>query len=554
LRPAGDEAENGAVIHREVYDYIVIGAGSAGCAAAGRLSEDPDVRVAVVEAGPPSVGRLFEVPALFARQLKSAYDWDFQTEPEPALRGRRSYLPRGRVVGGTSAMNTMLYVRGNAADYDAWAADNAPGWGYEDVLPFFLRSEDNERGRSEFHGTGGPLAVSDARSVHPLLRAWVVAAEQAGFPATDDFNGREQEGVGIYQVTQRDGLRCSSARAFLEPAHVRGNLELLHSTLALRIVWDGERAVGVEVDRAGEVRTIYADAEVILSAGAYQSPHLLLLSGVGPADELHAAGIEVIADLPWVGRNLQDHAGSMLALPTTTEHPLLGGDTSAEEERLYRDGDGPMTWTEVGGFVRSRPELEAPDLQFHAALGLSLDEGLGPSGRSGISFGPYVARPASRGWVRLRTPEPYSKPRIQHNFLVEESDRTALRDGLRLALEIARQPALREHLTDLSKAQSEGLMPGSDSDQAIDEFVQRSAFAFYHPCGTCAIGDVVDPMLRVRGVDGLRVADASVMPRLITGNTNAPAIMIGERAAHAISTGSLHASAERDSRARSGAV
>jgi choline dehydrogenase-like flavoprotein len=526
---------------REVYDYIVVGAGSAGCAVAGRLSEDRALRVVVIEAGPPSAGRLFEVPALFARQLKSAYDWDFHTEPEPALGGRRNYLPRGRVVGGTSAMNTMLYVRGNAADYDAWAAGGAQAWGYEDVLPFFLRSEDNERGESEFHGTGGPLAVSDARSVHPLLQAWVAAAEQAGYPPNEDFNGREQEGVGIYQVTQRDGLRCSSARAFLEPAFSRGNLELLHSTLALRIVWDGARAIGVEVDRAGEVRTIYADAEIILSAGAYQSPHLLLLSGVGPADELRAAGIKPIADLPHVGRNLQDHAGSMLALPTTTPHPLLGGDTSAEEARLYTQGDGPMTWTEAGGFMRSTPQLAAPDLQFHAALGLSLDEGLGPSGRSGISFGPYVARPASRGWVRLRTPEPYSKPRIQHNFLTEESDRTALRDGIRLALGIARQPALREHLADLSLAESEGLIPSSDTDEAIDEFVRRTAFAFYHPCGTCAIGDVIDPMLRVRGVDGLRVADTSVMPRMITGNTNAPAIMIGERAAHVIATGSLHA-------------
>jgi choline dehydrogenase-like flavoprotein len=531
--------------HRELYDYIVIGAGSAGCAAAGRLSEDPHVRVAVIEAGPPSAGRLFEAPALFARQLKSAYDWDFQTEPEPALGGRRNYLPRGRVVGGTSAMNTMLYVRGNAADYDAWAADDAPGWGYEDVLPFFLRSEDNERGESEFHRSGGPLAVSDARSVHPLLLAWVAAAEQLGLPSNDDFNGHEQEGVGIYQLTQRDGLRCSSARAFLEPALSRGNLKLLHSTLALRLVWDGVRAIGVEVDSAGEVRTIYADAEIIVCAGAYQSPHLLLLSGVGPADELRGAGIELVADVPDVGRNLQDHVGSMLALATTTQHPLLGGDTSAEEERLYRGGDGPLTWTEVGGFVRSLPHLTAPDLQFHAALGLSVDEGLGPSGRSGISFGPYVARPASRGWVRLRTPEPYSKPRIQHNFLTEESDRIGTRDGLRLALEIARQPALREHLTDLSLAQSDGLLPDSDTDDAIDEFVRRTAFAFYHPSGTCAIGAVVDPLLQVRGINGLRVADASVMPRLVTGNTNAPAIMIGERVAHLIATGSLHASAER---------
>ncbi len=521
---------------REVYDYIVVGAGSAGCAVAGRLSEDPDLQVAVIEAGPPSAGRLFEVPALFARQLKSAYDWDLQTEPEAALGWRRNYLPRGRVVGGTSAMNTMLYVRGNRADYDAWAADGATGWGYDDVLPFFVRSEDNERGASAFHGAGGPLSVSDARSVHPLLQAWVGAALESGYPDNDDFNGPEQEGVGIYQVTQRNGLRCSSAKAFLEPARSRENLTLLDSTLALRLVWDGDRASGIMVDRAGEQRTIYANAEIILSAGAYLSPQLLLLSGVGPADELREAGIKPIADLPEVGRNLQDHAGSMLALPSKTEHPMLGGDTSAEEARLYQDGDGPMTWAEAGGFIRSRPELEAPDLQFHAALGLSLDEGLGPSRRSGLSFGPYVARPASRGWVRLRTPEPYSKPRIQHNFLREASDRVALRDGIRLALEMARKPALSAHLLDLSLAASEGLIPASDSDAAIDEFITRTTFAFYHPCGTCAIGEVTDPLLRVKGVSGLRVADASVMPRMITGNTNAPAIMIGERAAHLITS------------------
>jgi choline dehydrogenase len=525
------------VERRESYDYVVAGAGSAGCAVAARLSEDPGVSVAVIEAGPPSNSRLFEVPGLFSRQMKSFYDWDFESEPEPALGGRRTYLPRGRVLGGTSAMNTMLYVRGNRADYDAWAELGAEGWGYEDVLPFFRRSEDNERGADAFHGVGGPLSVSDARSVHPLLQAWVSAAQQAGFPANDDFNGQEQEGVGVYQVTQRNGLRCSSAVAFLGPASSRPNLTIIDSTLALRIVWDGSRAVGLEVDHNGRVRTIGIDRELVLSAGAYQSPHLLLLSGVGPADELRASGLEVVADVPGVGANLQDHAGSMLAYPTRTPHPLMSGDTSAQEARLRDSGDGPLTWTEAGGFVRSLPQLGAPDLQFHAALGLSFDEGLGPSSECGLSFGPYVARPASRGWVKLRTPEPYSKPRIQHNFLVEPEDRAELRDGLRIGLEIARQPALAEHLLDPATARSRGLLPASESDADLDQFLARTAFAFYHPCGTCAIGDVTDPQLRVHGVEGVRVADASVMPRLITGNTNAPAIMIGERAADLIATG-----------------
>jgi len=523
---------------RESYDYIVIGAGSAGCAVAGRLAEDQSCRVGLIEAGPPSKGRLFEVPGLYPRQLKSLYDWDLHTEPELQLGGRRNYLPRGRVVGGTSAMNSMLYVRGNRADYDGWKVE---GWSYDEVLPFFRLSEDNERGESAFHGVGGPLRVSDARSIHPLLYAWVDAAVEAGHSLNPDFNGAVQEGVGIYQVTQRDGLRCSSARAFLDPVAGQDNLQILDSTLALRLVFEGTHAVGVEVDRGGAVRTIYASEEIIVSAGAYQSPHLLLLSGVGPADDLREAGIAIVADLPEVGRNLQDHCGSLLALPTTTDHLLLGGDTSAAEEELYATGYSPLTWVEGGAFVRSRPELEAPDLQFHATLGLTVDEGLGVTSRAGLSFGPYRGRPASRGWVKLRTPEPYSKPRILHNFLEEESDRVVLRDGLRLALEIAEQPALRQHLVGLDAARSEGLIPRSDGDADLDEFIERTAFAFYHPCGTCAIGTVTDPTLRVHGVEGLRVADASVIPNEITGNTNAPSIMIGERAADMIRTGATSA-------------
>jgi choline dehydrogenase len=515
---------------QESYDYVVIGAGSAGCAVAGRLSEDSACTVAVIEAGPPSTSRLFDIPALFSRQLKSFYDWDFETDPEPQLNGRRKYLPRGRVVGGTSAMNTMLYVRGNRADYDGWAQLGATGWSYDDVLPAFTTSEDNERGADEFHGAGGPLAVSDARSVHPLLSAWVNAAEQAGHPATPDFNGAVQEGVGVYQVTQRNGLRCSSARAFLQPVLGRPNLTLVHSTLALRIVFDHGRAVGVEVDHDGETRTIHVNGELILSAGAYQSPHLLLLSGVGPGAELADFGIDPVLDLPGVGRDLQDHAGSLLAYSSTDNHVHRGSTASLEEE-LRNSGYGPMTWTEVGGFIRSRSEEPAPDLQFHAALGLSIDEGLHPATESGISFGPYVARPASRGVVSLRTAEPYSKPRIQHNFLSEESDRVRMRDGVRIAMEIARQPALVEHLADPAGDAQRGLVPIDDSDQAIDEYIRRTTFAFWHPCGTCAIGTVTDPELRVHGLDNVRVADASVMPRLITGNTNAPSIMIGERAA-----------------------
>lgn len=521
----------------EQYDYVIVGAGSAGCAIAGRLSEDPAARVAVIEAGPPAKGRLFEIPALFSQQLKTTFDWDFQTEPEARLGRRRIYLPRGRAVGGTSSMNTQLYVRGHRHDYDSWAAAGCTGWSYEDVLPFFKRSEDNERGEDEFHGTGGPLSVSDLRSVHPLLEAWIEAAQDAGHRPNTDFNGAEQEGVGRYQATQRRGLRCSSAVAFLEPALPRPNLTLLHSTQALDITFQDGRATSVRVDHDGDVRSIGVGTELILSAGAYLSPQLLLRSGVGPAEELAADGIRPVHDLPGVGRGLQDHAGCFLSFPTSTP-PLPSRDTTADEERLRSQGDGPMAWGEVGGFIRSSPDVAVPDIQLHAALGIVRDEGLTASDEHGLAFGPYVARPQSRGSVRLRHSTPYAKPRIVHDYLAEPDDLVRLRRGVRLAMDIARQPRLGGMLdADLRQAAEAGLAPRSDRDADIDEYIERAAFSFYHPSGTCAMGAVVDPELRVLGLDNVRVADTSIMPSLVTGNTNAPAIMIGERAADFIRAG-----------------
>ncbi len=515
----------------ESYDYVVVGAGSAGCAIGGRLSEDPSVSVAVIEAGPPAVGRLFEIPALFSQQLKTTFDWDFATEPEPALGGRRAYLPRGRAVGGTSSMNTMLYVRGHRHDYDTWAALGNDGWAYEDVLPYFRRSEDNQRFEDDYHATGGPLTVSDPPSVHPLLDAWVQAAQDAGHRPNADFNGAEQEGIGRYQVTQRRGLRCSSAVAFLEPAVGRPNLTVLSSTLALRIRFDGDRAAGLLVDHVGATREIGIDGELIVSAGAYMSPHLLLQSGVGPADELTAAGIACVHDLPDVGRNLQDHAGCFLSFTSSTP-PLLGSDTSVEEQQLRDEGTGPMAWCEVGGFVRSSEDVTVPDIQLHAALGIVRDEGLAAPLDHGIAWGPYVARPASRGSVRLRHSTPYAKPRITHGYLSDDDDRVRLRHGVRIAMDIARQTAIAGQLEiNLDDAAAAGLAPRSDTDAAIDEYISAVAFSFYHPSGSCMMGPVVDPRLRVHGLDNVRVADTSIMPTLVTGNTNAPAIMIGERAA-----------------------
>jgi choline dehydrogenase len=519
------------------FDYIVIGAGSAGCAVAARLSEESSVRVALVEAGPPDSHRVFEIPALFGQQQKSAFDWDLETEPEPALGGRRTYLPRGRVLGGTSSMNTMVYTRGNAADYDEWAASGCEGWSYEEVLPFFRRSEDNERGESRYHGIGGPLAVSDARSVPPLLQAWVEAARETGHPRNNDFNGPTQDGVGLYQMTQRNGMRCSSATAFIAPAHERENLRVLTSTQALRIIWSGKRAAAVEVDYEGVKRELRAAREIVLSAGAYLSPQLLMLSGVGPADHLRAVGIEPLVNNPQVGANLQDHPGCFLSyLAQRSDGTAV--DTPANEERLRRHGDGPLTWTEAGLFARTRGDLEAPDLQFHAAMGVFADEGLADSAEAALSFGPYVTRPRSRGRVWLRSRLPHAKPRILHNYLDHRDDLRDLREGVRMAMRIAAQPALVSELQDARRSSEAGLIPRSDSDGDIDDFMRRTVFSFFHPCGTCAMGSVVDSELRVRGVESVRVADVSVMPTLIRGNTNAPAIMIGERLADQMTAGS----------------
>jgi choline dehydrogenase len=534
----------------ERYDYVIVGAGSAGCAAAAALSQDPDVTVAVIEAGPPARGRLFEIPRLFGLQLKTTFDWDFQTEPEQALGGRRCYLPRGRVLGGTSSMNTQLYVRGSKADYDSWRDElGVTGWGYEDVLPVFRRQEDNERGEDEYHGIGGPLRVSDARSVDPLLLAWIEAALEAGHAPNPDFNGAYQEGVGVYQLTQRDGLRWSSAKAFLDPAAGRSNVTVHPLTQALGIRWDGTRAVGLDVDSASEVRTIGIERELIICAGAYLSPHLLLLSGVGPADELRALGIRPVVDLPDVGRNLTDHPGCFISLTSRNPEPPKVG-TSADEELLRREGRGPMTWTEVGAFLKSAPDLATPDLQFHAALGLVKEEGLSAGLDPGIGFGPYVCKTVATGSVQLRSAVPYAKPRIRHNYLTDPSDHDLLRTGVRMAMHIARQPALRDHVEDLDSAARAGLAPISDTDKAIDEFIRANAFSFYHPAGSCALGKVVDHELRVEALANVRVADASVIPTGMRGNLNAPAIMIGERVGDFIRGTSTAVAAGADSRHR----
>jgi choline dehydrogenase len=507
---------------------VIVGAGSAGCVLANRLSEDGDATVAVLEAGGPDAAQEIHTPAAFPATLKSGLDWDLLGEEEPGLGGKRLYIPRGRVLGGSSSINAMIYIRGNAADYDGWRAMGCEGWGYEDVLPYFKRAEDNERGEDRYHGVGGPLSVSESRSMHPLVDTMLEAARDAGHELNPDFNGARQEGVGRFQLTQREGLRCSCATAYLHPAEGRPNLDVVTGALATRVLFEGERAVGVEVSRSGQLQELRAEREVVLSAGTYQSPVLLMLSGIGPAAELEPLQIEVREDLP-VGENLQDHCMAQLNY-LTDEESLFTAVTPENIALLESEGRGALTSNipEAGGFFRTRPGLDAPDLEFHFAPSMFFDQGLSAPADHGYCFGPVVIKPTGRGWVKLRAPLPDSKPRILCNFLTAEEDRQSMLAGMRMALEIAEQPAL--------KAVERGpfTVPASDSEEDLWDFIHRAAQTVYHPASTCAMGSVVDSELRVLGVDGLRVVDASVMPTITRGNINAPTIMIAEKAADLI--------------------
>jgi choline dehydrogenase len=512
------------------FDYVIVGAGSAGCVLAARLSEDPDVSVCLVEAGPPDEKENIHVPAAFGSLLKTDVDWDYATAPEEGCNGRMMYLPRGKTLGGSSSINAMVYIRGNRLDYDSWGS---PGWGYDDLLPYFKRSEDNERGESEFHGVGGPLTVSEGRSENPMAAAWVDAAVEAGLERNEDFNGAAQDGVGAYQVTQRDGKRCSTAVAFLHPAMERPNLHVETGLQVHRILFEGTRAVGIAGWRGGAALELRAEREVVLSAGAYNSPQLLMLSGVGPAEHLTMRLIDVLVDLPEVGQNLQDHIQSGVIFTTDAPESLILGAEPAYQLEFAEHGRGPLSSNvaETGGFWRSDASLPAPDVQFHCAPVMFVDEGLGDPTAHGMSFGGCLLAPRSRGSVTLRSNDPTAKPWIRHNFYGDPDDVRVMFESLAMTLEIAGRPALERYCRDPFIA------PPSSSEADLRAHMARNSQTLYHPVGTCAIGSVVDAELRVRGTENLRVIDASVMPIVPRGNTNAPTIVIAERAADVLRGG-----------------
>lgn len=518
-------------------DYIIIGAGSAGCVLANRLSEDPSCRVVVLEAGGEDSNPWIHIPLGYGKTITDkSVNWCYETEPEPECAGRRIFWPRGKVLGGSSSINGLVYIRGQAEDYDHWRQLGNRGWSFEDVLPYFKRSEDQQRGADDFHGAGGPLAVSDLVDRDALGDAFIEAATGLGIRRNDDFNGAAQDGVGYFQLTSRHGRRCSAAVAFLRPAMKRPNLRVITRALAESILLEGKRAVGAVFRQDGQTITLRCAREVILSGGAINSPQLLLLSGIGPHEHLSALGIPVLHHLPGVGQNLQDHFQTRLCYKC--RYPITVNDIMRNPLRklgaglqylLFRKGPLTISAGLVSLFARTRPELATPDVQYHF-INFSADRpAAGLHKFSGFTTNVCQLRPESRGTITLRSRDPAEPPVIRANYLSTELDRATLVAGLQLGRRIAAQPAMQRFI------KSEHLPgDGTSSDAELLDYARNYGGSIFHPSGTCKMGSdamaVVDPSLRVHGIAGLRVADAAIMPTVVSGNTNAAAIMIGEKA------------------------
>jgi choline dehydrogenase-like flavoprotein len=518
------------------FDYIIIGAGSAGCVLANRLSADGGATICLLEAGKPDDSVMINVPFGIVSLLSGkTYNWHFSTAPQANLNGRSLYWPRGKALGGSSSINAMIYMRGNPADYDEWEALGAPGWGWNAILPIFKQMEHNERGADAFHGTGGKLNVADLRNPNPLSALFIAAAARAGLELNSDFNGATQEGAGPYQVTQKNGRRFSAARAFLDAAKTRTNLTIFCEAQATKILLEDKRATGVEVKIAGQVRRLTAGREVILAGGAINSAQLLLLSGIGPRAEIARHGIEVLHELPGVGRNLQDHLDATVIIKDKSKRAVGMGPGSvvalAKAFFEYRKSGSGMFASnagEAGGFARLAPESARPEVQFHFLPTMLRDHGRKLTPGYGMTLHCCQLRPKSRGFIGLKSSDPFAPPLIQPNYLSHDDDVAELLAALKLGRRIM-------------KEMDEGEIdpgPNAASDAQLIEYIRNTAETIYHPAGTCKMGQdemaVVDDRLRVHGISNLRVADASIMPRLIGGNTNAPSMVIGEKAARAI--------------------
>jgi choline dehydrogenase len=540
-KESASRASGSAAPDAPEYDYIVVGAGSAGCVLANRLTADGKHSVLLLEAGPEDTHLWIHVPLGYGKLFKEkTVNWMYQTEPEPGLDGRTIFQPRGKVLGGSSSINGLLYLRGQHQDYDRWRQRGNAGWGYDDVLPYFKKAEDQQRGGNEFHGVGGPLPVSDWRHADPLSEAFVVAAAESGIPTNPDFNGATQEGAGFFQTTTRRGRRASTAYSYLRPAESRRNLRIETEALAQRILFDGQRAVGVEYRQGVEVKTARARKEILVSSGAYNSPQLLQLSGVGPAELLRKHGIDVVLDMAGVGNDLQDHMQVRVVMRCAQKITLNDVVSSPVRRVLagaryaaFRTGPLTIAAGTSGAFFKTNPRLATPDIQVHF-LPFSTDkmgEKLHPF--SGFTASVCQVRPESRGTLRIKSADPSVPPEIRINYLATETDRAANVEGLKILRRILHAPALKPFVI-------EEFDPGSKvaTDEELLNYCRQRGTTIYHPTSTCRMGNdplaVVDQRLRVRGIEGLRVVDGSIMPDLVSGNTNAPIIMIAEKASDMI--------------------